>query len=70
MEVFRHAERVEDRVDVRTLGGDFGDRVPEVLAQAAGMRALSLWFVDPYGFKDIPHKAFGPVLGPAQGRSF
>jgi three-Cys-motif partner protein len=64
---FRQGERDEDRVDVRTLGGDFADRIPEVLAEAAAASALSLWFIDPYGFKDIPYHAFGPLLRPRSG---
>jgi three-Cys-motif partner protein len=67
VEAFRQGERAEDRVDVRTLGGDFTRRVPEVLAEAAASRALSLWFVDPYGFKDIPYRALGPLLGARTG---
>ncbi len=64
VEAFRQGERDEDRVDVRTLGGDFAGRVPEVLDEAAGAKARSLWFVDPYGFKDIPRRGFGPLLEP------
>lgn len=67
VEVFRQGAREEDRVDVQTLVGDFAVRVQEVLREAAAARALSLWFVDPYGFKDIPYHAFGPLLGPRTG---
>jgi three-Cys-motif partner protein len=67
VEVFRHGERAEDRVDVRTLDRDFAERIPDVLAETAAARALSLWFVDPYGFGDIPFLAFGPLLPPALG---
>jgi len=57
------SERSEpwQRIDAKVLAGDFADHVEALLAKAQNTRALSLWFLDPYGFVDIPYEALEPL---------
>jgi three-Cys-motif partner protein len=74
--VFRLSPRVNafvrgsqawEAVDAKVIAGDFADYVEVLLGKAQNTRSLSLWFVDPYGFIDIPYRALEPLTRPAFG---
>ena len=56
-----------ERVDASVIPGDFAVHLPRVLAEVQTARALSLWFIDPYGFLDIPYTALQPLTEPRYG---
>ena len=49
VDIFARATHTDDRVDVEVIKDDFANRVRPILTEADKMRALSLWFIDPYG---------------------
>jgi three-Cys-motif partner protein len=72
----RYAHTLSSAVDVRVLRGTFEQRVNEILAEISneeshphseGRRGphghRSLWFLDPYGWEEIPYRAVA-ALGP------
>lgn len=67
VEEYRHAHRPEEVVDVRVIPGDFAQHLQNLLNEAQLVSALSLWFIDPYGFKDIPYAALRPMMMPRIG---
>jgi three-Cys-motif partner protein len=67
IEEFNRAARGPDFVDAQVAKGDFSDHVVELVEQARQANALSLWFVDPFGFKDIPYDALEPLTRPRFG---
>jgi hypothetical protein len=46
---------------VQVIEDDFANRVWPILTEAGNVRALSLWFIDPYGVKEIPFQALKPL---------
>lgn len=56
-----------DQVDVEVYGDDFAARVPSILAETTPGQCRSLWFVDPYGVSEIPHKGLDPLRWPRYG---
>jgi three-Cys-motif partner protein len=56
-----------DQVDVEVYRDDFADRVPSILAETAPGQCRSLWFVDPYGVAEIPHRGLDPLALPRYG---
>jgi three-Cys-motif partner protein len=58
---FARGARSEDQVDVQVIEDDFANRVWPILTEAENVRALSLWFIDPYGVKEIPFQALKPL---------
>ena len=61
VEPFRNSMEPRHAVDVQVIAGDFTEKIESVLAEARARHALSLWFVDPFGFKDIPFRALEPL---------
>jgi three-Cys-motif partner protein len=64
---FTKPSHTGDRVDVEVIQDDFANRVPPILTEAAKKRALSMWFIDPYGVKEIPFNALRPLNELAYG---
>ncbi len=67
VDAFSRATHTDDRVDVQVIEDDFANRVRPILTEADKMRALSLWFIDPYGVKEIPFDALRPLNDLAYG---
>jgi three-Cys-motif partner protein len=67
IEAFTHGREAWEVVDAKVLPGDFADHLEGLLAKAHNTRALSLWFVDPFGFIDIPYRALEPLTRPQFG---
>ncbi len=67
VEHYRRASRQEDVVDVRVISGNFANHLVGLINEARSARGLSLWLVDPYGFKDIPFSALRPLMSPPFG---
>jgi three-Cys-motif partner protein len=67
IQVFTHGDQAWKVVDAKVIPGDFADHVLGLLGKAQNTRALSLWFVDPFGFVDIPYRALEPLTRPMFG---
>jgi three-Cys-motif partner protein len=67
IQVFTRGDEAWQVVDAKVLPGDFADYVEGLLIKAQKTRALSLWFVDPFGFVDIPYAALEPLSKPMFG---
>jgi three-Cys-motif partner protein len=56
-----------DHVDVEVYRDDFANRVRPILAETAPGQRRSLWFSDPYGIAEIPHRSLEPLAEPRYG---
>jgi three-Cys-motif partner protein len=67
IEEFNRSAKGFDIVDAQVGSGDFADHVGDLIHEARQANALSLWFVDPFGFKDIPYEALELLTAPRFG---
>jgi three-Cys-motif partner protein len=67
IEEFNRASPGSEVVDALVTNGNFADHVIDFIEQAQQANALSLWFIDPFGFKDIPYEALEPLTTPRFG---
>ncbi len=63
---FLTAPTGSERVDVRLLPGDFADHVDNVIQEAEGRKAASLWVIDPFGI-DLPFDTMSLLQVPRYG---